>query len=57
MKITFWLREFDKQYWKELRKRYKPSEIISRGIELAYLDLIERKIKYDDESARRELYE
>ena len=47
-RITFWLRVIDRPYWEALREKYKPSEILSRGIELAYLDLIERKIKYDD---------
>lgn len=48
MKITFWLRKTDRNYWKELRKKFKPSEIISHGIELAYLDLVKRSIRHEE---------
>ena len=48
MKVTFWLRDTDKKYWRELRTIFKPSEILSRGIELVYLEQVEGVLHYDE---------
>ena len=55
MKVTFWLRDTDKKYWTELRKNFKPSEIISRGIELVYLEQVEKVIKYERKEHREKM--